>query len=77
MFYKYYLIYVWGDVSPTIKGPYKDETARLRAARRYRRLDSGDMKDGIYALDVPFANATLAQASGKPIAWAFSGGALQ
>lgn len=37
-----YIIHNWGDVEPMRFGPYKDEAARIQAARRIRRKEGED-----------------------------------
>lgn len=39
---RYYIIINFGDVSPELRGPYKTETHRVRAARRYKKADPGE-----------------------------------
>lgn len=46
---RYFLLTMFGDVEPSIDGPYEDDEARLAAARDHRA--SGD-EDGLYRLDV-------------------------
>ena len=55
-----YLIFVWGDVEPEIKGPFKDEDERNAEARRLRQTE-GD-ENGIYPLDI---------VDGKPVIWTY------
>lgn len=51
----YYLIFVWGDVSPTILGPFDTIELRDEEAQRLR-TEEGD-EHGIYSLDI---NGTIA-----------------
>jgi hypothetical protein len=46
----YWYVLVWGDVEPTIVGPFDTSDERDHAARRARQVE-GD-EHGIYALDV-------------------------
>ena len=59
-----WLVVVWADVEPSLLGPYPDEAARDRAARKYRK-DEGD-EHGIYPLDI--------RGTGKPAIDSYSGG---
>ena len=45
-----FLLIIWGDLSPEVKGPYKTEAARLRAARLHK-VQRGD-RDGLFRLYV-------------------------
>lgn len=36
---KHYIIINFGGVGPELRGPYKSDASRVRAARRYRRND--------------------------------------
>lgn len=45
-----YLMVVWGDVQPELRGPFKSEQHRLEYARKIRRIN-GD-SDGIYPINV-------------------------
>jgi hypothetical protein len=50
----FFLLVIWGDCQPEIKGPYASDVERLALARRHR-VRSGD-RDGLFRLDVhPFA----------------------
>jgi len=60
---RYYLVIVYGDVEPALKGPYKTEQARDCAAFRHRQKTD---KDGVYKLNVTTA--------GAPQIGAYSGG---
>lgn len=44
-----YLLVVWGDVDPFLKGPYETDAERVRVAREMRA--SSD-EDGLFRLDV-------------------------
>ncbi|OPL17189.1 MAG: hypothetical protein AVO38_06250 [delta proteobacterium ML8_D] len=46
----YYVLVVWGDVSPDLQGPFTDEPQRDTRARQLK-AEYGD-EHGIYALDV-------------------------
>jgi hypothetical protein len=54
-----YLIFVWGDVEPSLRGPYKTDGSRLTAARSLRR-NEGD-ENGLYRLDVQVTKAGKAK----------------
>lgn len=54
---KHYLLIVWGDVDPELKGPYKNASERDQAAKDHRASDD-DTEDGLYRVDV--------NSSGKP-----------
>lgn len=58
------MLVVWGDVEPSLCGPYATDATRLQAARRHRRL--GD-QHGLYRLD----------ATGRVVIETFSGGELE
>jgi hypothetical protein len=47
----YYVVFVEGDVEPTLHGPFSSEEARDEAARKLRKADRLDPKSGIYRLD--------------------------
>jgi hypothetical protein len=64
---KFYLLHIYGDVEPRLKGPYKSAKLRDRAAKRIRHMD-GDLRDGIYRLNV---------VKGKPEVQSFTGGELK
>lgn len=64
----HYLVIVFGDVDPYLRGPYKTDATRLAAARRHRKEEDGDLNDGMYRLDI--------DAQGRPTIGAFSGGEL-
>lgn len=68
---KYYLLHIWGDVEPIVKGPYKTDTLRLRAAKRVRHADP-DLRDGLYRINIdktltvePFGGAELEVGHGR------------
>ena len=54
---------MWGDVEPSLLGPYASEADRDKAAREYRE-EEGD-EHGIYPLDI--------LGSGKPVIDSYSG----
>jgi hypothetical protein len=62
----HYLVVIWGDVEPQLRGPFKSDSTRLAAARKYRR-DEGD-DDGLYRLDI--------DAKGRPQIGVFTGSEL-
>lgn len=66
----YYLIVVHGDIEPVLRGPYKSEAARDRAAKRHRMTDP-EMHDGLFPLDVPMQRAAYPEF--KPEIHAYSG----
>lgn len=47
---EYYVLVVWGDVSPDLQGPFADELQRDTRAR-HLKAEHGD-ENGIYALEV-------------------------
>jgi hypothetical protein len=47
---KFYLLVIWGDLEIEKRGPFKDDTTRLRAARKIRRINGND--DGIHWLNL-------------------------
>lgn len=46
----FFLLVIWGDVQPEIKGPYASDIERVALARKHRAR-SGD-RDGLFRLDV-------------------------
>ena len=60
---RFYLVIVYGDIEPVIKGPYKTKAARDCAAFRHRQKTSDD---GVYKLNVT--------SEGAPQIGAYSGG---
>lgn len=46
-----YLLVMLVDVDPVLEGPFENDSARLEAARLYRKEQSDD--DGLYRLTVP------------------------
>jgi len=58
-----FLFITAGDIEPQIKGPYKTEKARSKAARAHKKFH-GD-EDGIFGLDIN---------NNSPHTWAYSGG---
>jgi len=65
---RYYLLHVWGDVEPSVLGPYLIKAERDRQARKLRK-DDPEGKDGIFMLDI--------SARGVPRAWAYRADFLQ
>jgi len=69
---KLYLLQVWGDINfdgePTLRGPYKTEALRDKAAKRYRKADP-EANNGLFPLDVP--------RNSKPVVSTYSGGFFQ
>ena len=63
---KKYLVRVQGDVQPSLKGPYKTESSRVRAARRIHRRTP---QDGVYWLDTAL--------DGTPLIGAFSASKIE
>lgn len=61
---KYCLIFVWGDVSPELYGPYDSEEEQDANALELRR--KWGIEHGIYRLDVP--------PQGEPGVSSYSGG---
>ena len=49
---QHWLIVVEGDVEPELRGPYKDDDARLAAARKIHDDCSEDDWPGLFRLDV-------------------------
>jgi hypothetical protein len=49
---KLYLLQIWGDIEPVLRGPYKTEALRDKAAKRYRKADP-EKNNGLFPLDVP------------------------
>lgn len=47
---KFYLLIVWFDVEPQLRGPYKTEKHRLAAARRFRRREDEGNEHGIFKI---------------------------
>jgi hypothetical protein len=51
---KYYILYVWGSVEPSLKGPYKTSIERDEAARKLRNnFNEVSDEDGIFWIDLP------------------------
>jgi len=46
-----FIILIWNDVEPTLRGPYVSERGRIRAARRHRTVDP-EGKDSLFRLNV-------------------------
>jgi hypothetical protein len=63
---KLYLLVIFGDVEPCLKGPYKTDEDRLEVARRIRQVSD---KDGVFRLNT--------DSKGKPVVGPFSGGEIE
>ncbi len=63
---KRYLVVVYGDVEPRLRGPFKTDATRLAAARKHRREEGNE--DGLFRLDI--------DAKGRPSIWPYSGGEM-
>lgn len=63
---RHYLVVVWGDVEPSLRGPFARDATRLAAARKFRREEGAD--DGLYRLDI--------DARGRPTIGPFYGAEL-
>jgi hypothetical protein len=61
-----YLIIVFGDVEPSIEGPFETEGDRDAFAGEHRAETD---EDGVYRLDV--------SAEGKPEVYSYSGGEME
>lgn len=47
-----YLMIVWADTEPEIRGPFPTDEARLEAARKHRaEEDTSEKRNGLYRLD--------------------------
>lgn len=57
---RYFLLHTYGDVEPSIYGPYKSDKHRVRAARRLRKKYP---EDGIYRINAT-GNGLSAEAFG-------------
>lgn len=44
---KFWLLHIWGDVEPMIKGPYSSEKNRIRAAKKLQE------EGGVFKIDSP------------------------
>lgn len=60
---KKYLIFVWGDVEPQLKGPFKSRNERNNFAKKLRKKE-GD-EHSYFPLDI--------NKDCKPEVWAYSG----
>ena len=58
-----YLLHVWGDVQPILKGPYKSEKARNYAAKFVDHAQP-DLKDGVFLLDIVNGKLTVSSYEG-------------
>ena len=65
---RYYLLHIWGDVEPSVLGPYRTEADRGKKARQLRQ-DDLEGRNGIFMLDI--------LARGVPSARAYQAGFLQ
>ena len=52
-----FIILIWNDVEPPLRGPYASERGRIRAARRHRTVDP-EGKDGLFRLNVGRSHRT-------------------
>jgi hypothetical protein len=69
----YYLLVIHGDVEPELRGPYKSEAGRDRAAKRHRLTDP-EKEDGLFPLDVPDTFPEMVAKNGnKPEISTYSG----
>jgi hypothetical protein len=59
-----YILEIEGDIEPELRGPYKTQDTRDRAAKRLRTKDR-QQENGIFALDL--------MSNGKIRVWAYSG----
>jgi len=48
---RYYLLQIWGDVEPSVLGPYRTESERDNNARKLRQTDP-DGEHDIFMLDI-------------------------
>ena len=62
---KYYLVPVWGDVEPSIEGPFVTSVERDASAKKIRAADDDDLKNGLYWLNI--------DEDGQPEIGAYSG----
>jgi len=61
-----FLLIIWGDTEPEIRGPFPTDEARLEAARKHRaEEDTCEKRNGLYRLDTT--------ADGTPTAEPFYG----
>lgn len=58
-----YLLFVWGDIEPELKGPFSSVTKRNKAARQFRKKEGRE--HGIFMLGI--------EPSGKPWVGGYSG----
>jgi len=58
---KRYLVIVWNDIEPELRGPYRSEAKRLEAAQSLHRKEGEE--HCIFALDIE---------KNKPTVWAFA-----
>jgi hypothetical protein len=61
---QWYVLVVAGDVEPTTYGPFDTEAERDDWARRYRREQDNEGRDGVFALDV--------REDGRPMTFPYS-----
>lgn len=60
-----WLLVMFGDIEPCLRGPFKSDRTRNAAARSHRRGDP-EKRDGLFGLDI--------SGSGSPEIFAFTGG---
>jgi len=58
---RYYLLHVWGDVEPSVLGPYRSEDERDTKARKLRKEDP-EGRHGIFMLDITARRVPRARA---------------
>jgi len=49
---KFFVLQIIGDVEPVVHGPYECEADRDSVALSLRAEDGGDLKDGIYPMEI-------------------------
>ncbi len=49
---EYYVLQIIGDVEPVIHGPFDCEADRDSVALSLRAQDDGDLKDGLYPMEI-------------------------
>ena len=54
----YYLLVVWGDVEPQLKGPFKTEEERDQAAKDERAEDP-EMHNGLFPIELEKGNEVV------------------
>lgn len=66
---KYYILLVWEDIEPQIRGPYKDAANRDLYAKRLRHK-CGAEEHGVFALDVNRNGKPKVSAYSQAFMWA-------